>query len=235
MGTAISTQKEAHIKRITWLWLTGLLLYGLDFAIKRLPHWRAPLSVATPIDALIPFEPAWVWIYLFGWWLFIFGGGAYYLWKVRHNSTRLRQGLLAVLVMQLGAWAIHLLLPTYMPRPLLSPDGSLSLELVRLIYTVDPPTHAFPSLHVASTFVIAYFLQYHIPHVRPLEKRLLRLTSWSALVLISLSTLFIKQHSVVDVLGGLLWGYIACRAGLRLGTQWLRSPPAHPRTRRVYP
>ncbi len=74
-------------------------------------------------------------------------------------------------------------------------------SLICWLRSIDPPCNVCPSIHVSSTvaihLVIVKARQFrHCPRIRAL--------SWVVTVLISISTLFIKQHSVIDVVCG--WG-----------------------------
>ena len=71
-----------------------------------------------------------------------------------------------------------------------------------MIYAADKPTNVCPSLHCYEALTI------HIGMVQSglfkKGKRLFQTVSVLTLALICLSTVFIKQHSVVDVAAGLL-------------------------------
>jgi membrane-associated phospholipid phosphatase len=69
--------------------------------------------------------------------------------------------------------------------------------------------NAFPSLHVSLTILAVLFV---FARSWKWGVRLLPLG-----VLIILSTLFIKQHAVVDVIGGLLLAWVVFRLRMRLG------------------
>lgn len=90
--------------------------------------------------------------------------------------------------------------------------------LMRFIQTVDAPRSVFPSMHVYVTLVLQYTLE--------LQKGRLSMRGiWIGrlfAVLIILSTMFTKQHSVLDVLGafllfGLLGVMIQCRRSMGSG------------------
>jgi len=76
------------------------------------------------------------------------------------------------------------------------PDGYLFCKLIRFIQAIgEKPTGAFPSSHVGITFTVVIFVaQYN----RVLLKYVLPL-----FVILVLSTVYIKAHYLVDVVGGL--------------------------------
>ncbi len=72
-----------------------------------------------------------------------------------------------------------------------------------MIYAFDTPTGVFPSLHVGYSMGIA-FTACRDPHLSRIKKWLIVL--W--VILISLSTMFIKQHSILDVVSGAILGVL---------------------------
>jgi membrane-associated phospholipid phosphatase len=82
--------------------------------------------------------------------------------------------------------------------------GELRSKLINYIYDHDGETNAFPSGHVYGSLLMTYYL---------VEAGF----GWWWYVIgiaVSLSTLFVKQHYIVDIFGGLLWVIV----GIWLGT-----------------
>ncbi|MDE6529626.1 MAG: phosphoesterase [Lachnospiraceae bacterium] len=84
-------------------------------------------------------------------------------------------------------------------RPALPPDGTVFDRMVQGLYLIDTPTNVLPSIHVFNSVV------FHITFCRGLErgtglgwKRL----SLALITLIIISTVLIKQHSVIDLVLG---------------------------------
>ncbi len=71
-------------------------------------------------------------------------------------------------------------------------------------YSLDTNTNVFPSVHVVGV-IDAWFA---IWHTRGLKKRAWRWSTAVYGVLIIASTVFIKQHAVIDVLAGLAVGFL---------------------------
>jgi membrane-associated phospholipid phosphatase len=83
----------------------------------------------------------------------------------------------------------------------------VDLLALRVAYSIDPPYNCFPSLHVAYAFVSALTCS-----------RVHRGVGFVALlwaVLIAVSTVFTKQHYVLDVIGGGLIAWVAYAIFLR--------------------
>lgn len=78
---------------------------------------------------------------------------------------------------------------------------NLLCQLVRSLWAFDTSTNVCPSIHVASTMSV----QLAIGRSRVWRhRRLVLAASWSLTVLILLSTLFLRQHSVIDVVCGVV-------------------------------
>lgn len=149
------------------------------------------------LDDVMPFVPAFVIPYLL-WFLLLPGALMYFLRREPERYYELCWLLFAGMTFCL---LVYLVAPNciYLRRPL-SGDGVL-INLIGLIRTVDTPTDVCPSIHVASTVAVMITLR---------RSRSLRAYPWvrrgvSLLgVLICLSTVLLDQHSVVDLLCGVV-------------------------------
>lgn len=72
-------------------------------------------------------------------------------------------------------------------------------QIIRFLRSVDPPNNVCPSIHVSST-VAVHLAICHAASVR--KKGSVRALSWLVTILICISTMFIKQHSLIDVVCG---------------------------------
>lgn len=85
-------------------------------------------------------------------------------------------------------------------RPAEIPDN-LCGKLVKFLHAVDTPGNVCPSIHVSSsTAILVVALRSRVLKYRPVLKWGTCLLS----ILICLSTMFLKQHSVIDVVCGCL-------------------------------
>ena len=96
---------------------------------------------------------------------------------------------------------IFLIYPTAQGlRPEIMPRDNVFTELVHFLHRIDTPTNVCPSLHVYDSVGACIAVMLAKDCFNYVEK-------YAAVFLtisISLSTLFIKQHSVIDVFGGLV-------------------------------
>jgi len=160
-------------------------LYALVGALVRAPvrPWE------TPVDALIPFIPAAIWVYV------TFYAASFAITVLALNESRmLKAALVAFPFMQALACLVFVLVPTASPRPQLGEPVSGSLALVDLLYTVDTPHNAFPSMHVANTTLCA-LLVITADRNRKLLAGVLLMGTW-------VSILSLKQHWFVDGMAG---------------------------------
>jgi membrane-associated phospholipid phosphatase len=86
-------------------------------------------------------------------------------------------------------------------RPQTLPRDNVLVRVIAALYRGDTPTNVCPSIHVYNSIAIhvavakSHFFQ---------EKRGLKKASLILCILICLSTMFLKQHSVIDVVCGIL-------------------------------
>lgn len=126
-------------------------------------------------------------------------GTIFYSWYKNRSFKHLA---LAIIVVNLVAFVTYIFFQTNVPRQPVIEDGLLS-DLLRFIYSKDQPYNCFPSLHSAlSTVVATYFV--------------CRKSKWAwvficAAILVIISTLFVKQHYIVDAISGLVLGAVTTK------------------------
>jgi membrane-associated phospholipid phosphatase len=98
-------------------------------------------------------------------------------------------------------------LQTYVDRPALT-GGDVFTRMVRDVYAGDQPFNDFPSLHVATSTIIAIHLW-----------RFSRRFTWPLIIwaaLIAMSTVMVRHHYVADIAGGLILAFGTSLFFLRL-------------------
>jgi membrane-associated phospholipid phosphatase len=96
----------------------------------------------------------------------------------------------------IAAYACFVAYPTVAPRPTEVVGQGFAAWGLRFLYSADPPYNCFPSLHVAHSFVSA--LTIHRVH------RQIGIAASVCAALVGVSTLFAKQHYILDVVAGLV-------------------------------
>ena len=184
----------AALRPIAWhIGMVGSVMafYLIYIALNQ---WTASLpahDLTLWIDEATPLRSGWIIVYAG-----IFMAASLPGFVVRHPSLLKRTALAYVLVEAI-AFVTFVLFPVHMTlRPEQIEVDSFTTWGVMLCYTLDKPTTCFPSLHVA-TSVLGALIVHKID--RTLGRPLLVLA-----VLISASTMLVKQHFFADVVAGLL-------------------------------
>lgn len=151
----------------------------------------------SPIDDRIPFVPVFV-IFYFLWYAMIAVIGIYFLLKSKED---LRKTFLSINISTAAAIIIYFLFPNYQALRPLSYGSDFFSQWVKMLQSGDSPSCVCPSLHVS--VCITLFLG--VVSCKLLKgRKLIKLLVLILTVLICVSTVFIKQHSVVDVAAGIL-------------------------------
>ena len=153
------------------------------------------------LDRAIPVQPAWMVVY-----------GSLYVFVllpllVVRQQELFRRALKAYVMVLIVAYIGFVTYPTVAPRPAEVPGDGFAAWSLRLQYSLDQQYNCLPSLHVAHSFVSALTCY-----------RVNRAVGAAASVwatLIGVSTLYTKQHYVLDVITGALIAYAAYLLFLR--------------------
>lgn len=171
------------------------VLYTLLFALLERRSVPAYHVVHTVFDDYIPFCEYFIVPYLL-WFPYMFLAVAYFIF--RNPDRREYYQLTWNLIMGM---TIFLIVSYIYPnghhlRPLSFARDNIFVDAVKRLYLTDTPTNILPSIHVFNSLAI----HMAITSCRSLKNhRLVRASSLILTVLIILSTMFLKQHSFVDV------------------------------------
>jgi membrane-associated phospholipid phosphatase len=131
-------------------------------------------------------------------WMFVYGSLYVFVivlpLLVVRQPDLLRRAMQGYLLVMLVAYTGFLLYPTAAPRPVSLRVDGFSSWVLAIAYAVDPPYGCFPSLHVAYAFVSAFACGRVHGGVGIVA------VLWAGLI--GVSTLFTKQHYLVDVIAG---------------------------------
>ena len=156
--------------------------------------------IESKLDSYIPFAEVFIIPYLL-WFPFIAVSVIYFIFRDKTEYYRLC-GLL------ISGMTVFLIVSTVFPnglalRPALSSLGreNIFTGLVSALHKADTSTNVCPSIHVYNSLAVclAFFTSKHLQGKRLLKTGILVLT-----LLICLSTVFLKQHSVIDV----FWAFV---------------------------
>jgi hypothetical protein len=161
------------------------------------------------IDDLIPLVNWFVYPYLF--W-FVFVAAILVIMALFHRKEYF-QLLISLLLGTTVCLIIFYLYPTTVPRPPVT-GSDFTSQVVRFVYTHDQPYDCLPSLHVLHAVLAAMFF---VKSSRNMTGKVFTIVSCTV---ICLSTLFLKQHYVMD---GFIAVLIAIPAYLITSTEYIAS------------
>lgn len=192
-----STHLERWIPQYAFFSLIGcfvwncLIYWTSQQAIDRLGLPLHDMTIS--LDQKIPFEPAWVSIYVLS---YLFWAGNYMLAARENSREDWFRFVFADMLSRTVCGVIFIAYPTTSVRPDITGDGFWDWAM-GLIYALDLPLNLFPSIHCLAS-LMCYL------GIRKCE----RVPSWYKqctllfAILIFASTQFTKQHYLVDILGG---------------------------------
>ncbi|MBQ9765987.1 MAG: phosphatase PAP2 family protein [Lachnospiraceae bacterium] len=166
------------------------------FLLENLVTHYTPIHIR--LDDFIPFCEYFIVPYLL-WFLYITVPVVYFLFTDKKSYYYLCAHLFI-------GMTIFLIICTVWPngqdlRPIYFERDNIFTDMVRTLYSGDTHTNVFPSLHVYNSVVT------HIAIAKSEKLRKykwLRISSFVLMVSICLATVFLKQHSCLDLFGGLV-------------------------------
>lgn len=149
------------------------------------------------IDNYIPFVPVMVVPYVF-WYILISASLIYLGFTCKKDFYRLALFMFGGMTI---CFIIFIIFPNGQNlRPVIT-DTNIFTKLISIIYEADNPTNSAPSMHVIDTIAVFIALR---KNDKLAKMKNLQIASSIVTVLIIMSTVMIKQHSILDVVYGLL-------------------------------
>ncbi|MBQ8279618.1 MAG: phosphatase PAP2 family protein [Roseburia sp.] len=186
-------EKYKHLR-----WQAYWLLYLPWFAYLEKTVTKQFHIVHVPVDDYIPFCEFFIVPYLL-WFAYIAVAIGYFALK---NKTEY-YNLCKILFFGM---TIFLIVSTLCPnghylRPVTFERDNIFVDMVRRLYATDTSTNLFPSIHVYNSIAVNAVV-WHSEDFK--QNRIVRYSSGILMVSIVLATMFLKQHSVFDVVTGIL-------------------------------
>ena len=157
----------------------------------------------TWVDDIIPFNEYFI-IPYFIWFIYVASVLIFFFFKDVDEFYRF--GLYLALGMSISLFICQIFPNGTDLRPVnLDPNKNIFTHLVAFIYKTDTNTNVFPSIHVFNSIAT---------HVAILRSRFfynnmkVKVISFIIMISICLSTLFLKQHSFLDVVGATILSYV---------------------------
>lgn len=155
-------------------------------------------AVWSPVDDMIPFIEGFVVFYTL--WYFMIVGSLLWLGLFRRESFR--SLLVFMTACQMIAIVIFVLYPNkQLLRPEVMPRDNIFSNVVGAIHSVDTNTNVCPSLHVCYSAAMAsvWLKERSLP-------KIIRFVIVLLCAMACVSTVFIKQHSIIDM----AVGFVVC-------------------------
>lgn len=159
-----------------------------------------PTLIGNNIDNKIPFIIYFIIPYTI-WYILLFLMPIIIHKKDKKDFTRY---IITYLSISLFADIIYIIYPTTIIRPEITNTPNILYSITKIIFTIDTPIrNCFPSLHCAvSTLWILFILEKNKYNTKT------KIITILINILIILSTLFIKQHVLIDAISGILLAII---------------------------
>lgn len=179
-----------------------LFVLAFNMAAYCLPsilNIEAKFDMTLPIDLRIPTLPVFAYIYVlsFPYW------ALNYILICGESEKMCRRFVTAEVMGKAVCFLMFMLVPATFARPAADTLSGPGAWLLKIIYALDEPTRLIPSIHCyASWLCVRPLMTKEIRRV-PLAHRIF---SFVLTVLICFSTLYTRQHVIVDVFAGVLLG-----------------------------
>jgi membrane-associated phospholipid phosphatase len=174
------------------LWMLVILVLNIFYGILNQGHGQIN-SLMTDLDTAIPFVPAFIIPYVI-WYPFIIMMLVLFFTKDKRFYYRI---LFTQCIGLIACYVIYYFFQTTVPRPLVPSEGVL-YRLVNLVYSTDHPYNCFPSIHVLTSYLMIKGAG-GCPGLSRKVKAAVHLCAWSIIC----STLFVKQHVLLDIAGAI--------------------------------
>lgn len=182
----------------------GLAFYTLEWVFPR-AYYR---PMYHPLDELIPFNEWFVIPYVF-WYIYMVGSVA---WTFFRDKAAFRQMMHFYMIVFGVSTVMFFLYPTCQNfRPAVFPRDNLLTRTMGLLYSMDTNTNVCPSLHVSGSIGAAL----GFVATKRFSTRGWKIINTLIAASICASTVFVKQHSVIDVFWGLVLSWGAWRLAFR--------------------
>lgn len=184
----LNSAEYRHLKLLMFWPVFGLLFQY----VERFYPVEEYYAVFHPLDNKIPFFEYFLIPYLF-WFLYLVGMHIYTLF---YDIGAFRKMMNFIMLTYLVTILIYFLFPTCQElRPSAFERDNIFTRIMADYYQFDTNTNVCPSLHVIGSLAVM-FASFHCKDFKTLGWKLFFITT---AVLISISTVFLKQHSVLDI------------------------------------
>ncbi len=186
----------SHLKLLLFWPIYGLVFLSLERFIQLDYH-----TIYTPFDDKIPFCEYFLFAYLF-WFIFLIG---MHLYLLLFDVEGFRKFMWFTIITYSVTCLIYMVYPSQQElRPTVFLRDNVMTRFMAWFYNFDTNTNVCPSLHVIGSMAVL-FAAWHTPRF---ANPPWRIAFTLAAALISISTVFLKQHSILDIPPALLLSFL---------------------------
>ena len=188
----LNSEQFRHLK-LLFFWP----IFGLLFMFVERGGWERTYHLMyCSFDDLIPFCEYFLIPYLF-WFIFLVG---IHIYTLLFDVESFKKMMRYIIITYMTAMAIYFIFPTAQElRPVAFERDNMFTRFIAGFYQFDTNTNVCPSIHVIGSLAVM-FAAWNSRHFRTLGWKL---AFGVVAALISVSTVFLKQHSVLDILAAL--------------------------------
>ena len=187
------------------VWLTVIICLAsqlISYYVPTILGITATYDFSLEIDAHIPLVPAFVYVYVLA---FPFWVLSYVL--IAYDGAYAAKRLCAAdMLGKIVCLICFIAIPSSLTQPTAEQISGVGAWALKIVYFLDEPTKLLPSMHC---FVSYLCVRPYFCSIRRDIKPWLRLAASIFALLICLSTVFTKQHVVLDVITGVLLGELS--------------------------
>jgi len=184
----INSLEYRHLKKLLYWPVFGLLFWYAENLYPVAEYY----VMYHPVDSMIPFNELFVLPYLF-WFIYLIG---IHLYTLLYDIDAFDKLMDFIIITNTAGLVIFFLFPTcQMLRPAVMPRDNILTQFMTHFYAFDTNTNVCPSLHVVGSAAVSYAAW----NAKGLNSKFCRGIFSVITILISVSTVFLKQHSVIDV------------------------------------
>lgn len=194
--------KKTMGKLVPLIWMMSIPISNIFYRLLNNSS-RGAYSLILDIDKKVPFIKEFILPYII-WYPFIFLALIYLRFKDKGIYYRT---LISLNIGLISCYLIFYFFQTTVARPTLV-GTDIFTDLVNIIYNHDRPYNCFPSVHVITTYIVMRGINIVS------KKKLILLSSNIIGALIILSTQFVKQHVILDLIAAILLGELIFKTSI---------------------
>lgn len=190
--SGLKTPEFSHLWLLLYWPLYGIAFFTLERLVNTEYHY-----MECTLDGLIPFCEYFLIPYYF-WFVYLIGMIVY---SMLFNVNTFKKLMWFIIITNTLTMIIYAVYPTAQNlRPQVFEHNNIFTSIVGKLYSFDTNTNVCPSLHVTNSVAVLLAALTDENFRTPFRRFLFAISA----ILICMSTVFLKQHSVIDVVSALV-------------------------------